>query len=51
MALAPWACLSVGLRPANKVLTGKTSTKGISSIKPEMEILINYSYSVIDVRT
>ena len=29
----------------------KTSTKGISSIKPEMGILIIYSYSVIDVRT
>ena len=29
----------------------KTSTKGISSIKSEMGILIIYSYSVIDVRT
>ena len=28
-----------------------TSAKGISSIKPEMGILIIYSYSVIDVRT
>ena len=28
-----------------------TSTKGISSIKSEMGILIIYSYSVIDVRT
>ena len=29
----------------------QTSTKGISSIKSEMGILIIYSYSVIDVRT
>ena len=29
----------------------RTSTKGISSIKPEVGILIIYSYSVIDVRT
>ena len=33
------------------ISTMKTSTKGISSIKPEMGILIIYSYSVIDVRT
>jgi hypothetical protein len=26
----------------------QTSTKGISSIKPEVGILISYSYSVID---
>ena len=29
MALAPWACPSVGLRPANKVLTGKKNDTAI----------------------
>ena len=50
-----WADYEQLLRPVFSSLLGqkkrKTSMKGISSIKPEMGILIIYSYSVIDART